>query len=244
MILDFIFIKACPEFKTSAFDTAEKWEDLCRQTCIQAAYIRVAALWAEEEEEVLLMADARAEEAVRKEEAQLKRQREKEVKDADRDAAEMADLLANDPEAHMRRVVQKRADDADKRKREGKAKNQDDSVVNRKKEALENKKAEDKERLAREVKEKDTREQQELNELADSDPAEYDRRIKAWHKRKIEGRDGTSSSLNAGDDGGGVDQTQNGDLERRKALARERRDARRAAMHARPSIGLPKKTKK
>lgn len=74
--------------------------------------------------------------------------------------------------------------------------------------------------------EKDTREQQELNELADSDPAEYDRRIKAWHKRKIEGRDGTSSSLNAGDDGDGVDQTQNGDLERRKALARERRDAR------------------
>lgn len=44
------------------------------------------------------MADARAEEAVRKEEAQFKRQREKEVKDADRDAAEMADLLANDPE--------------------------------------------------------------------------------------------------------------------------------------------------
>ena len=32
----------------SALDTAEKWEEVCRQTCIQAAFIRVAALWAEE----------------------------------------------------------------------------------------------------------------------------------------------------------------------------------------------------
>lgn len=44
------------------------------------------------------MADARGEEAVRKAEAQLKKQREQEIKDADRDAAEMAHLLANDPE--------------------------------------------------------------------------------------------------------------------------------------------------
>lgn len=41
-------LKACPEVKTSALDTAEKWEEVCRQTCIQAAFIRVAALWAEE----------------------------------------------------------------------------------------------------------------------------------------------------------------------------------------------------
>lgn len=33
---------------TSALDTAEKWEEVCRQTYIQAAFIRVAALWAEE----------------------------------------------------------------------------------------------------------------------------------------------------------------------------------------------------
>lgn len=44
------------------------------------------------------MARARTEEAARKAEAQLKRQRKQEVKDADRDAVEMADLLANDPE--------------------------------------------------------------------------------------------------------------------------------------------------
>lgn len=44
------------------------------------------------------MADARAEEAVRKVEAKLKKQREQEIKDADRDAAEMADLMQNDPE--------------------------------------------------------------------------------------------------------------------------------------------------
>ena len=69
--------------------------------------------------------------------------------------------------------------------------------------------------------EKEAKEQQELNELADSDPAEYDRRIKEWQKRKIEGRDGTSSNLDVD-----VDHTQSGDLERRKSLARERRDAR------------------
>lgn len=76
------------------------------------------------------------------------------------------------------------------------------------------------------IQEKEAREQQELNELADSNPAEYDRRIKEWQKRKIEGRDGTSSSLSVGGGGDGVDQTQNGDLERRKSLARERRAAR------------------
>lgn len=51
-----------------------------------------------QEEEVLLMADARAEAAARKAEAKLKKQREQEVKDADRDAAEMADLMLNNPE--------------------------------------------------------------------------------------------------------------------------------------------------
>lgn len=71
------------------------------------------------------------------------------------------------------------------------------------------------------IQEKEAKEQQELNELADSDPAEYDRRIKEWHKRKIEGRGGTSSNLDVH-----VDQTQSGDLERRKSLARERREAR------------------
>lgn len=56
-----------------------------------------------QEEEVLLMANARAEEVVRKAEAKLKKQREQEIKDAEREAAEMADLMANDPE--VRRVV-------------------------------------------------------------------------------------------------------------------------------------------
>ncbi|CAM9252372.1 unnamed protein product [Ectocarpus sp. 12 AP-2014] len=237
MILDFLMKKACPEVKASALDTAEKWEEVCRQICIQAAYIRVAALWAEEEEEVVLMADARAEEGVRKAEAKLRKQREQEVKDAEKDAAEMARLMANDPEAHMRRVVQKRADDADRRRREAKAKAEDQSAADEEHKAFENKKAVDKERLAKEAKEKEAREQQEMNELADSDPAEYDRRMKEWHKRKIEGRDGTSSSL--GSDA--VDHTESGDLKRRKSLARERRSARRVAMQTRPSIGIPNK---
>lgn len=51
-----------------------------------------------QEEEVVLMADARAEERVRKAEAKLRKQREQEVKDAEKDAAEMAHLMANDPE--------------------------------------------------------------------------------------------------------------------------------------------------
>ncbi len=44
------------------------------------------------------MADARAEEAMRKAEAKLKKQREQEIKDAEKDADEMAYLMANDPE--------------------------------------------------------------------------------------------------------------------------------------------------
>lgn len=76
------------------------------------------------------------------------------------------------------------------------------------------------------LQEKEAKEQQDLNTLADTDPEEYDRRIKEWHKRKIEGRDGP------GGRGGGVgggdesDRKRSGDLERRKSLARERRDAR------------------
>lgn len=42
------YSQTCPEVKTSALDTVEKWEEVCRQTSIQAAFIRVAALWAEE----------------------------------------------------------------------------------------------------------------------------------------------------------------------------------------------------
>ena len=49
--------QTCPEVKTSALDTAEKWEEVCRQTCIQAAFIRVAALWAEEVNGQFLEAD-------------------------------------------------------------------------------------------------------------------------------------------------------------------------------------------
>ncbi len=52
----------------------------------------------------------------------------------------------------MRRVVQKRADEADRRRREAKTKNQDDSVAEGEQAALEKKKAEDKERFARETK--------------------------------------------------------------------------------------------
>lgn len=51
-----------------------------------------------QEEEVVLTAAARAEEAARKAEAKQKRQQEFEVKEAERDAAEMADLMVSDPE--------------------------------------------------------------------------------------------------------------------------------------------------
>lgn len=47
------------------------------------------------------MADAHAEEGVRKAEAKLRKQREQEVKDAEKDAAEMAHLMANDPEVRF-----------------------------------------------------------------------------------------------------------------------------------------------
>lgn len=52
----------------------------------------------------------------------------------------------------MRRVVQKRAEEADRRRREAKTKSEDDSVAEGEQAALEKKKAEDKERFARETK--------------------------------------------------------------------------------------------
>lgn len=52
----------------------------------------------------------------------------------------------------MRRVVQKRAEDADKRRREAKAKSEDNLLAEGERAILEKKKAEDKERLAREAK--------------------------------------------------------------------------------------------
>ena len=75
--------------------------------------------------------------------------------------------------------------------------------------------------------ERQAKEQQELNDLADTDPAEYDRRIKEWRKRKLEGRDGSAGrGVGGGDGDGGADIDEIGDVERRKSLARERREAR------------------
>lgn len=54
-----------------------------------------------QEEEVLLRADARIEEAARKIEENDKRQRELEFEETDRDAAEMAELMASDPEVQI-----------------------------------------------------------------------------------------------------------------------------------------------
>lgn len=207
----------------------------------------------------------------------------------------------------MRRVVQKRTDDADRRKREAKEKGQADLAAKAEKNALEERKAEDKERLAREAKvpfelggillpreldcififceslclmsdirlagkekfhfslrrvrydfslmfptdaggrkaskraesknsillrpprpfqllqEKEAKEQKELNELADNDPAEYDRRIKEWHKKKMDSKDPRGAGRG---DKGGSDGDLSENLERRKSLARQRRDAR------------------
>lgn len=52
----------------------------------------------------------------------------------------------------MRRVVQKRAEDADRRKREAKAKSEDNSLAEGERAILEEKKAGDQERLAKEAK--------------------------------------------------------------------------------------------
>lgn len=52
----------------------------------------------------------------------------------------------------MRRVVQKRAEDADRRKREATLKAEADSVADEEKKSLEKRNAEDRERLARETK--------------------------------------------------------------------------------------------
>lgn len=52
----------------------------------------------------------------------------------------------------MRRVVQKRAEDADRRRHEAKAKSEGNSLAEGERAILEKKKAGDKERLAREAK--------------------------------------------------------------------------------------------
>lgn len=52
----------------------------------------------------------------------------------------------------MRRIVQKRAEDADRRRHEAKAKSEGNSLADGERAILDKKKAEDKERLAREAK--------------------------------------------------------------------------------------------
>lgn len=74
------------------------------------------------------------------------------------------------------------------------------------------------------VQDREAKEQEELNILADTDPVEYDRRIKEWHKKKLEIRErGGVGDEGVGD---GLELDFAGNLERRKSLARERRDAR------------------
>lgn len=95
------------------------------------------------------------------------------------------------------------------------------------------------------VQEREAREQEELNVLAETDPAEYDRRIKEWHERKMEERErgergGAAGEVAAGAGGraggrgdlglegghGGDGEDASADMERRKSLARERRSKR------------------
>lgn len=76
------------------------------------------------------------------------------------------------------------------------------------------------------IQDRDAKEQEELNLLADTDPAEYDRRIKEWHKKKLEIRE--RGGVGGGGVGDGLELDYAGNLERRKSLARERRDARYA----------------
>lgn len=67
-----------------------------------------------------------------------------------------------------------------------------------------------------------------MNLLADTDPAEYDKRIKEWHKRQLEAREkgarGSGGDSRVSEDR--RDTEQSGDLGLRKSLARERRAAR------------------
>lgn len=74
--------------------------------------------------------------------------------------------------------------------------------------------------------EREAQEQQELNELAETDPAEYDRRIQVWLKRKQDEKDSARRGQVAPENGDGLGVDSTLSLERRKALARERRDAR------------------
>lgn len=51
-----------------------------------------------QEEQALLTADARAEEVLRRENAEFERRHKKALADAEREAKEMAELLTSDPE--------------------------------------------------------------------------------------------------------------------------------------------------
>ncbi|CAM9456334.1 unnamed protein product, partial [Discosporangium mesarthrocarpum] len=230
MILDFLLVKACPEVNKEALADETTWEGICRSVFLHAAYIRVAALWAEEAH---IMRASVLEEEERKVKAKLRRKQERDLANAEKEAQEMVDLLSSDPNEYQRRLVIKRTEDADRRKAERLAKAAEEDKITSRATALAAKKEQDMKRLAREAKEKEAKEQDELNLLADTDPDEYDRRMKEFYKKKL--AEAATAKTGVGD--GDADRP--GDLERRRSLARERRDARRAQLRKRPVIGIP-----
>ena len=234
MILDFILIKTLSSSEQSAIDEPEKFIDIARSTLVEAAFMRVAALWQEDDDTAKTAAVFMKEEAERKVAEALQRQKEEDIANADRDATEMQRLMTEDPEEYQRRIVEQRTIEADKRKA---AKEEEERKLEEQKaakEELEKKKKADIERFKQEEKEREAAEQRELNRLAEEDPEAYDRLNLEIQQRRQQKYDRKKAKV--GDD----DIASMNDIVRRKRLAKERRDkARKDLTHA-PHLGLPK----
>ncbi|CAM9398800.1 unnamed protein product [Chrysoparadoxa australica] len=215
MIYNFLLLKACPQVVAAAVDDLSKFCDICTTLFVDAAYIKAAAVWAEEDDQKVIIEEYSKQAVVEREMRKQQRQLEADMAAAEGNAAEMQRLMADNPEEYQRRMVEKRTLDADRRKREEMKKNEEERAEKERQKAIEAQSVEDAARLKAEAKAKEEREQKELNDLAETDPDEYDRRIKIWHSRKLE-------EAARGDKGDG-----GSSLDRRRKLAIERRDKRR-----------------
>jgi hypothetical protein len=119
MILDFILVKTFPEHRSEAVGTLDKFFALARSTLCEAAYLRIAAVWSEEEELTLA-----ALEMVQEAEGMRERQMTaalRSLEELDQDAQkEMDHLQESNPVEYQRRLVAMRTLAADRRAAENK----------------------------------------------------------------------------------------------------------------------------
>eukprot|EP00953_Heterococcus_sp_UTEX-ZZ885_P022492 12445-Heterococcus_DN1.PRE.1 len=248
LVSDFILTSTLQKLDESAVNECDKFVTLCRSAIIECIHLRTAAIWDQELQEVAVTRAYTEYQAKQHAVTARAAQVQADQQAAEVAAAALAAAHVNDSELYQRLLVEKRTQEADQRRLDkiSAAMQEEHRIAEAAK--LEQQRLLDIERFAEAAAAAAKQEQDELNILADTDPAEYDRRIQLWLQRQVAAQaviNSSSSAATSNASGGtavtaatgnttvGVSTMSN--LERRLKLAKERKQLRYANKQKLPS---------